>query len=49
MRDRATPEHVGTILTSSLPPEPHATMTLQADDSVLLLPDRPKAKPFVMG
>lgn len=49
VRDRATPEHVGTILTSSLPPEPHATMTLQADDSVLLLPDRPKAKPFVMG
>ena len=49
VRDRATAEHVGTILSSSLPPEPHLTMTLQPDDAPLLVPERPKSAPFVMG
>ena len=49
-RDRATAEHVGEIIAARLPlPEPHAALTLQADDVPLVIPDRPKRKPFVMG
>lgn len=49
VRDRATTDRVATILSGQLPPEPDVAMSLVPEDAVLVLPDRPKRKPFVMG